>query len=57
MSSKPAGCWSDCPNWALSLDNVMRQLKDEGVAKFNKPFDKLMETLAQKSPLHEVRES
>jgi hypothetical protein len=29
---------------------VTRQLEDEGVEKFNKPFDKLMETLAQRSP-------
>lgn len=41
----------------LAMDNVTRQLEDKGVTKFNKPFDKLMETLEQKSPLHEVRES
>ena len=29
---------------------MTRQLEDEGVEKFNKPFDKLMETLAQRSP-------
>jgi len=34
----------------ISIDNVARQLEDEGVEKFNKPFDKLMETLAQRSP-------
>jgi transaldolase len=31
----------------ISLDNVTRQLEDEGVEKFNQPFDKLMETLSQ----------
>ena len=36
----------------ISLDDLTRQLEDEGVEKFNKPFDKLMETLAQRSPRH-----
>jgi transaldolase len=40
------------PELGISLDNVTRQLEDEGVEKFNKPFDKLMETLAQGSPRH-----
>jgi hypothetical protein len=31
---------------------VTRQLEDEGVDKFNKPFDKLMETLVQRSKRH-----
>ena len=31
------------------------KLEDEGVEKFNKPFDKLMETLAKTSP-RQVRE-
>ncbi len=31
---------------------AIRQLINEGVEKFNKPFDKLMETLAQRSPRH-----
>jgi len=38
------------PELGISIDNVTRQLEDEGVEKFNKPFDKLMETLAQRSP-------
>jgi transaldolase len=29
----------------VSIDKVTQQLEDEGVEKFNKPFDKLMETL------------
>ena len=41
----------------ISIDNVTRQLEDEGVEKFNKPFDKLMETLAQRSQPHLTRES
>ena len=45
------------PDLGISIDNVTRQLEDEGVEKFNKPFDKLMETLAQRSPRHLVRES
>jgi transaldolase len=45
------------PELGISIDNVTRQLEDEGVEKFNQPFDKLMETLAQKSPRHLTRES
>jgi transaldolase len=37
------------PELEISIDAVTRQLEDEGVAKFNQPFDKLMETLAQRS--------
>jgi transaldolase len=37
------------PELGISIDEVTRQLEDEGVEKFNQPFDKLMETLAQKS--------
>ncbi len=40
------------PELGISIDNVTRQLEDEGVEKFSKPFDKLMATLAQGSPLH-----
>jgi transaldolase len=39
------------PELGINIDKVTQQLEDEGVAKFNKPFDKLMETLAQMSPL------
>ncbi|MGC8495336.1 MAG: transaldolase family protein [Syntrophobacteraceae bacterium] len=41
------------PQLGIDMDDVARQLEDEGVEKFNKPFDKLMATLAQRS-LHEV---
>ena len=44
------------PELGISIDKVTRQLEDEGVEKFDKPFDKLMETLAQKSPRHLKRE-
>ncbi len=37
------------PELGISLDHVTRQLEDEGVEKFNKPFDKLMATLASTS--------
>ena len=32
----------------IDIDRVTRQLEEEGVEKFNKPFDSLMETLAEK---------
>jgi transaldolase len=38
------------PELGIRIDDVARQLEDEGVEKFIKPFDKLMETLAQRSP-------
>jgi transaldolase len=33
------------PELGISIDKVTGQLEDEGVKKFNEPFDKLMETL------------
>jgi transaldolase len=36
------------PELGIIIDSVTRQLEDEGVEKFNRPFDKLMETLAQR---------
>jgi transaldolase len=41
----------------INIDTVTRQLEDEGVDKFNKPFDKLIETLAQRSQPLLQRES
>ena len=32
----------------IDIDEVTRQLEDEGVEKFNKPFDSLMKTLEEK---------
>ena len=43
------------PERGISLEKVTQQLEDEGVAKFNKPFDKLMETLAQRSSCHSAK--
>jgi transaldolase len=37
------------PELEISIDKVTGQLEDEGVKKFNEPFDKLMETLIKKS--------
>ncbi len=45
------------PELGINMEKVTQQLEDEGVEKFNKPFDKLMETLAQRSPRHLTRES
>ena len=45
------------PELGISIDNVTRQLEDEGVEKFNKPFDKLMKTVAQRAPRHLTKES
>jgi transaldolase len=41
----------------ISIDKVTQQLEDKGVEKFNKPFDKLMATLAQRSARHLTRAS
>ena len=38
------------PEFRISIDKLTQQLEDEGVEKFNKPFDKLMETLAKMLP-------
>jgi transaldolase len=40
------------PELGIDIDRVTQQLEDEGVDKFNKPFDKLMETVAQRSERH-----
>ena len=37
------------PELGISIDKVTQQLEDEGVMKFNEPFDKLMEALTKKS--------
>ncbi|MDP2337402.1 MAG: transaldolase, partial [Bacteroidota bacterium] len=37
------------PELGIDLDKVTQQLEDEGVSKFNEPFDKLMDALAKKS--------
>lgn len=37
------------PELGIRIDDVTQQLEDQGVEKFNMPFDKLLETLAQRS--------
>jgi transaldolase len=41
----------------IDIDKVTQQLEDEGVKKFNEPFDKLMETLAQRSSAKSAKAS
>ena len=43
------------PELGIRIDDVTRQLEDEGVEKFCKPFDKLMETLARRAPPRPAR--
>ena len=43
------------PELGISIDTLTRQLEDEGVEKFIKPFDKLMEAVAQRSARHLTR--
>jgi len=43
------------PEMGVGIDDVTRQLENEGVEKFIKPFDKLMETVAQRSARHLTR--
>jgi len=38
------------PILGINIDHLTQQLEDEGVEKFNQPFDKLMETLANTHP-------
>ena len=45
------------PELGIGIDNVTRQIEDEGVEKIDKPFGKLMETLAQRSLRHRTKES
>jgi transaldolase len=39
------------PELGINIGQVTQQLEDEGVSKFNEPFDKLMEALAKKSSI------
>jgi transaldolase len=45
------------PDLGIDIDKVTQQLEDEGVKKFNEPFDKLMETLAQRSSAKSAKAS
>jgi transaldolase len=40
----------DLQELGIQLDQVTQQLEDEGVEKFNQPFDQLLATLAQRRP-------
>ncbi len=40
--------FADLKKLDLDIDDLTQQLEDEGVDKFNKPFDKLMNTLEEK---------
>jgi transaldolase len=40
------------PELGISIGKVTQQLEDEGVEKFDEPFDQLMETLAKTSSQH-----
>jgi transaldolase len=47
-----AGMMKQLNDIGINIDAITQQLEDEGVDKFNKPFDKLLETLAQRSSQH-----
>lgn len=54
LEKDAAGAWRVLkllPALGIDPDKVTRQLEEEGVEKFNKPFDKLLEALAQKAAL------
>jgi len=45
---RAAGCLRRLAELSIDLDQATQQLEDEGVEKFNQPFDSLMATLAEK---------
>ena len=45
---RAAGILTRLPELGLDLDQATQQLEDEGVEKFNQPFDSLMATLEGK---------
>jgi transaldolase len=49
--------FEELPNAGINIDDVTKQLEDEGVEKFNEPFDKLMKTLAERSSPHAAKAS
>jgi transaldolase len=42
---------TNLPELGIDINKITQQLEDEGISKFNKPFDELMEALAKKSIL------
>jgi transaldolase len=49
--SKANRILENLPSLGINLDNVTQQLEDEGISKFNEPFDKLMDALKKKSSI------
>jgi transaldolase len=49
---KAAGVLERLPELGVRIDAVTQQLEDEGLEKFIQPFDKLLQTLAQRSQRH-----
>jgi transaldolase len=45
------------PELGIDIKNMTRKLEDDGVRKFNEPFDKLMQTLALRSSPHLAKAS
>jgi transaldolase len=44
--------FQNLPKLGLNIDKLTQQLEDEGIEKFDKPFDKLIETLEKTIPRH-----
>ena len=54
---KAARVLKHLPELGINIDQVTQQLEDDGVTKFNQPFDKLMQTLEQRLPRHLTKET
>ncbi len=54
---KAAATLAGLAKLGIRIDAITQQLEDEGIEKFNKPFDKLMAALAQSSARHLTIES
>jgi transaldolase len=54
---KAAGIMERLSDIGINIDRITQQLEDEGVEKFNKPYDQLLEALAQKPLPQLMRES
>jgi transaldolase len=50
--AEAAGVLEKLTRLGISIDSVTQQLEDEGVDKFNKPFDKLIKTLTEFASRH-----
>ena len=47
-----AGVLDQLNDLGINIDSITQQLEDDGVDKFNKPFDKLIKTLAEFASRH-----